>query len=98
MIRWHWWGAVMGDSMSEIEDANLFAVHVGHCFEYLRQAITCGGGDIILEGYSPLTNGTSVSNSVSGWGREHKCINFQALAEYQIDQEAKYNLTWQEQK
>lgn len=81
--------------MSTTEGADLLAVHVGHCFEYLRQAISCGGGDIILEGYSPLTNGTAVATSISGWGREHKCsVNFNDLAQYQIDQEAKYNLTW----
>jgi hypothetical protein len=80
--------------MSEIDDADLFAVHVDHCFEYLRQALSCGGGEIVLEGYSPLTSGKTVSTSVSGWGREHRCIDFDALTQYQIQQEAKYNLTW----
>jgi hypothetical protein len=96
----HWWTAVTGANLTELENSfggGVFAVHIDHCFEYLRQALACGGGpaDIILEGASPLSNGGIVATSVSGWGREHHCIDFEALAAFQVQQEARYNMTWQ---
>ncbi|KAH7021012.1 uncharacterized protein B0I36DRAFT_333608 [Microdochium trichocladiopsis] len=69
-------------------------VHVEHCFEYLRQGISCGG-DLIIEGNSPIKVGQGHATSVTGWGVEHDCIDFDLLRRFQIEQEAKYNLTWQ---
>ncbi|KAL0467405.1 hypothetical protein QR685DRAFT_556092 [Neurospora intermedia] len=69
-------------------------VHVEHCFEYLRQGISCGG-DLIIEGNSPIKVGKGHATSVTGWGVEHDCIDFDKLRQFQIEQEAKYNQTWQ---
>lgn len=69
-------------------------VHVEHCFEYLRQGISCGG-DLIIEGNSPIKVGKGHATSVTGWGVEHDCINFEMLRKFQIEQEARYNETWQ---
>lgn len=93
-IRMHWWYALQGTNMTELGDGGVLDVHVDHCFEYLRQAISCGGGNIVLEGYNPLIKDETVATSVSGWGGVHQCIDFDALSEFQIQQEAKYNLTW----
>lgn len=35
------------------------------------------------------------ATSVTGWGVEHDCIDFELLRQFQIEQERKYNLTWQ---
>ena len=94
-IRRHWWTALTGGNLTELEDGGVFPVHIDHCFEYLRQALSCGGEDIVLEGYSPLMHDGRVSTAVSGWGRAHRCIDFDALADFQTQQEARYNLTWQ---
>ncbi|KAK4209259.1 hypothetical protein QBC37DRAFT_294966 [Rhypophila decipiens] len=68
-------------------------VHVEHCFEYLRQGISCGG-DLIIEGNSPIKVGEGHATSVTGWGVEHDCINFELLRKFQIEQEGRYNQTW----
>lgn len=79
---------------AEEEEAFKWKVHVEHCFEYLRQAISCGG-DLVIEGSSPIKVGKGHATSVTGWGVEHECIDFERLRQFQIDQEAKYNMTWQ---
>lgn len=78
-------------------ERKMWKVHVEHCFEYLRQAIQCGG-DLIIEGNSPIKVGKGHATSVTGWGVEHDCINFEKLREFQIEQEAKYNQTWMNPK
>ena len=69
-----------------------------HCFEYLRQAISCGSA-FQIEGSSPLDipgeEGHHLASTVTGWGVEHDCINFEALRAFQINQERAYNATWQ---
>jgi hypothetical protein len=69
--------------------------HVDHCFEYLRQAISCGSG-FSIEGHSPLIvdREEGKASTVTGWGIEHNCINFEALRAFQIEQERVYNTTW----
>ncbi|GIZ43943.1 hypothetical protein CKM354_000715200 [Cercospora kikuchii] len=69
-------------------------VHIEHCFEYMRQSISCGG-DLILEGSSAVDIDGKQVTSVTGWGVEHDCIDFDLLWQFQTDQEAKYNRTWQ---
>jgi len=91
MIRWNYWIAAGGSNLSTIKDAVQYSQHVDHCFEYLRQSISCGG-DITIEGHSPLGDATPVT----GWGAEHSCIDFERLRQFQIDQEKKYNQTWQQ--
>ncbi|KAL2814808.1 hypothetical protein BJX63DRAFT_391661 [Aspergillus granulosus] len=44
--------------------------HSNHCVEYLRQAVMCSG-DLTLEP-AEIIDG-QVSHSVSGWGVEHQC-------------------------
>lgn len=90
MVRVQYWEAKKGvDPLSDPDSAK-WVVHVDHCYEYLRQAISCGG-DLTIEGSSPLGKATSVT----GWGVEHDCINFEVLRQYQFEQERLYNLTWQ---
>jgi hypothetical protein len=91
MIRWNYWIAAAGNNLSTIQDAAQYSAHVDHCFEYLRQSISCGG-DITIEGHSPLGDATPVT----GWGTEHSCIDFERLRQFQVDQEKKYNQTWQQ--
>lgn len=43
-------------------------VHVGHCFDYLRQGIKCSG-DMSLEW--PVVQ--DVLNGIDGWGIPHVC-------------------------
>lgn len=46
-------------------------VHIEHCFEYMRQSISCGG-DLILEGSSAVDIDGKQVTSVTGWG---KCLS-----------------------
>ena len=72
-------------------------MHLDHCFEYLRQAISCGSA-FDIEGSSPLADPGEkghIASTVTGWGVEHNCIDFEALRNFQIDQEKLYNSTWQ---
>jgi hypothetical protein len=72
-----------------------WAVHVEHCFEYLRQAISCGSL-FAIEGDTPLDveGEKGHASTVTGWGVEHDCFNFEALRVFQIEQEGRYNATW----
>ncbi|KAK3313637.1 hypothetical protein B0H66DRAFT_484233 [Apodospora peruviana] len=83
----------VNDTPADAEETFKWRVHVEHCFEYLRQGISCGG-DLIIEGNSPIKVGAGHATSVTGWGVEHDCIDFDLLRKFQIDQEAKYNETW----
>ncbi|KAI1297953.1 hypothetical protein F5Y03DRAFT_368785 [Xylaria venustula] len=46
--------------------------HLGHCWDYLQQAITCSG-DRTLEFVHEGDPGSS------GWGYEHQCNDFSAI-------------------
>ena len=95
-MRFHYWQVKGGHPVvGEYSEASWDA-HVNHCFEYLRQAISCGSG-FTIEGDSPLLvkGEKGEASTVTGWGIEHDCINFEALRAFQIDQERKYNATWQ---
>ncbi|KAK4864572.1 hypothetical protein LT330_009567 [Penicillium expansum] len=94
MVRFQFWQARDGVDLDTEHDAVKWNLHVLHCFEYLRQAISCGG-DLIIEGSSPIKVGEGHATSVTGWGVEHDCIDFELLRQFQIEQERKYNLTWQ---
>ncbi|KAG8408981.1 hypothetical protein J3458_019988 [Metarhizium acridum] len=65
-------------------------LHQLHCL-----AISCGSG-FAVEGHSPLVVDGQLgeASTVTGWGIEHDCINFEALRAFQIDQERVYNATW----
>ncbi|KAL1627243.1 hypothetical protein SLS56_006482 [Neofusicoccum ribis] len=94
MVRFQYFQEKNRVDTSADPDAFKWKVHVEHCFEYLRQGISCGG-DLIIEGNSPIKVGKGHATSVTGWGVEHECIDFDRLRRFQIDQEAKYNQTWQ---
>jgi len=94
MVRYQYWQHVEGKAPFD-PDRDLWVVHVEHCFEYLRQSISCGG-DLVIEGKTPLFGASSrKASTVTGWGFEHDCINFERLRDFQIEQERQYNLTWQ---
>ncbi|EHK26507.1 uncharacterized protein TRIVIDRAFT_111968 [Trichoderma virens Gv29-8] len=96
IVRFHYWQVKQGHpTVSEYSEASWDA-HVDHCFEYLRQSISCGAG-FSLEGHSPLIVEGEVgeASTVTGWGIEHNCINFEVLRAFQIEQERVYNTTWQ---
>lgn len=94
MVRFQYYQEKNRVDTSADPDAFKWKVHVDHCFEYLRLGISCGG-DLIIEGNSPIKVGKGHATSVTDWGVDHDCINFELLREFQIEQEAKYNLTWQ---
>ncbi|KAJ5547247.1 hypothetical protein N7494_004832 [Penicillium frequentans] len=66
MVRFQFWQARDGVNLDTEHDAAKWNVHVLHCFEYLRQAISCGG-DLIIEGSSPIKigKGTLAPQSMS---------------------------------
>ncbi|KAK0608984.1 Oxidase ustYa [Lasiodiplodia hormozganensis] len=97
MIRFQYYQEKKRVDTSADPDAFKWKVHVEHCFEYLRQGISCGG-DLVIEGSSPINVGKGHATSVTGWGVEHDCIDFDRLRQFQIEQEAKYNETWQQHK
>lgn len=70
-------------------------MHIDHCFEYLRQSTLCGHATFEIEGYTPLfVPGEGVATTVSGWGIEHECVDYDSISAYQIAREHEYNLTW----
>lgn len=95
-MRAHYWQIKTGGPSTPKYTEEKWDVHVDHCFEYLRQSTLCGRATFEIEGYTPLFVGNGeVATTVSGWGVEHSCIDYDALYKYQVDQEAAYNLTWQ---
>ena len=94
MIRYNYWEMKEGVDLALDPDAGKWVVYVDHCFEYLRQAISCGG-DLTIEGASPIKVGNGTATSVIGWGVKHDCINFELLRSFQIEQEKRYNISWQ---
>lgn len=61
MVRFQFWQARDGVDLDTEHDAVKWNLHVLHCFEYLRQAISCGG-DLIIEGSSPIKVGNGKVN------------------------------------
>ncbi|EFX06399.1 hypothetical protein CMQ_6720 [Grosmannia clavigera kw1407] len=97
IIRYRYW-EVKGKAspLHDYSDA-AWDAHIDHCFEYLRQSISCGSA-FQIEGASPLKvpGEKGKASTVTGWGTEHSCINFEALRAFQINQERRYNATWHE--
>jgi hypothetical protein len=53
--------------------------HLGHCFDYLRQAVMCAA-DTTLEPTEDLKSlGVKV---VDGWNVTHQCRNYEAVYEF----------------
>ncbi|KAI5370418.1 Putative mycotoxin biosynthesis protein UstYa [Septoria linicola] len=53
--------------------------HISHCFDYIRQAIMCAG-DLTLEW--PRTEADGRRFAVDGWGVEHQCKSWDAMADF----------------
>lgn len=64
MIRYNYWEMKKGVDMVLDPDAGKRVVHVDHCFECLRQAISYGG-DLAVEGASPIKVGNGTATSVT---------------------------------
>jgi hypothetical protein len=62
------------DNMTKIAEE-----HVGHCFDYLRQGIMCGG-DMALEWPRDEPDGRRIA--VDGWGIQHECKSWEAIEDY----------------
>lgn len=56
--------------------------HMGHCFDYLRQAIMCAG-DTTLESAMELPNG-ELFPMVDGWGITHQCRSWDDAIEWTL--------------
>ncbi|KAI3341146.1 hypothetical protein F4824DRAFT_516341 [Ustulina deusta] len=68
MIRTGYFAAVTGNP----EEIDQGPGHLGHCWDYLQQAITCNA-DTTLEWVHEGDPGSS------GWGYEHKCYDIDAI-------------------
>ena len=55
--------------------------HIGHCFDYLRQAIQCAG-DMTLESTMPGDQG-----AVDGWGITHHCRDWDQAYKWTLENE-----------
>ncbi|KAH7032168.1 hypothetical protein B0J12DRAFT_713740 [Macrophomina phaseolina] len=91
MVRFWYYEMKHGVNTSTVRGADKWDEHLDHCWEYLRLGISCGG-DLMIEPYSPSPSDATL---ITGWGVEHECIDFERLRQYQIEQERKYNETWQ---
>ncbi|KAK8867612.1 hypothetical protein PGQ11_006190 [Apiospora arundinis] len=64
-------------------------IHMEHCFGSLRLSISCGS-PFAVEGSSPLADPRGhrlVASTVTGWGVEHDCVNYEAMWSFPINQE-----------
>ncbi|PCG89623.1 Protein of unknown function DUF3328 [Penicillium occitanis (nom. inval.)] len=94
-IRAHYWQIKTGGPSTPNYTENKWNVHIDHCFEYLRQSTLCGHANFEIEGYTPLfVPGEGVATTVSGWGIEHDCVDYDSISAFQIAREHEYNLTW----
>ncbi len=57
------------------------STHLGHCFDYLRQAVMCAG-DMTLEPAFDLTGPDAGTKGVNGWNVAHQCRNYQTMYDY----------------
>ena len=60
--------------------------HVGHCFDYIRQALMCNA-DTTVEPATVERNG--VRKQVDGWGVVHEgCVDWESLWEWMTEHQA----------
>lgn len=57
------------------------AGHVAHCFDYIRQGLMCAG-DSSLEAFLEGDGVTLRPQGSSGWGVEHRCVEYDALVRW----------------
>jgi len=67
----------MSDGMHDMHDHPI--EHLGHCFDYLRQAVMCAG-DMTLEPAEELK--TLKVKVVDGWNVEHRCRNWKMMYDF----------------
>ncbi|KAI9648372.1 hypothetical protein NHQ30_003005 [Ciborinia camelliae] len=64
-----------GDELQDFDFGINREEHVGHCFEYLRQSISCSA-DSTLEPAGHAVEG------FLGWGFERKCKDYESLMKW----------------
>lgn len=69
-------------------------IHIEHCFEYIRLSMMCADY-MAFETDAPPGSPPEYTKGGVGWGVVHKCINWERLMQFQKDQVALYNSTWQ---
>lgn len=73
-LRKAYWTLIKGVETGDVRKSKLLlgkhGEHVYHCFDYLRQAITCAG-DMSMEW--PRTEADGRRIAVDGWGAKHTC-------------------------
>ena len=62
------------------------ALHLEHCFDYLRQAILCAG-DTTIEWARESGDG-QVDGQVDGWGVEHQCRSSKTIFDFTANNRA----------
>ena len=62
------------------------ALHMEHCFDYLRQAILCAG-DTTIEWARESGDG-QVDGQVDGWGVEHQCRSSKTIFDFTANNRA----------
>ena len=75
--------------LEETEREHLHKTHIGHCFDYIRQAIMCSG-DMTLEGAMRLPSG-ELGPSVDGWGATHQCRSWDGVMAFMNENKAPNN-------
>jgi hypothetical protein len=60
--------------------------HIGHCFDYIRQAIMCNA-DMTLE-WAEVSPSGKVIASVDGWGIPHTCRSWDDAVEWTLKHKA----------
>lgn len=75
------------ESLSGKQKTASHSGHIGHCFDYLRQAIMCAA-DTTLEWAIP--NKASV-RTVDGWGVTHDCRSWDDAVDWTLKHRAPQN-------
>lgn len=77
------------DKLPAEKQEHAHGVHVGHCFDYLRQAIQCAG-DLTLEPSAQSSTG-KVLGTVDGWGATHMCRSWDDALKWTLEHKAPHN-------
>ncbi|KAI5927177.1 hypothetical protein F4810DRAFT_433128 [Camillea tinctor] len=77
--------------LSDEEQKETQRTHIGHCFDYIRQAIMCAG-DLTLEGLLKTPSG-ELGSSVDGWGITHQCRSWDQAVSWTQQHKAPHNHT-----
>ena len=72
-------------AVTEVQKEESHSHHMGHCFDYIRQALMCAG-DTTLEQATVLP-GRNVS-TVDGWGIAHQCKRWDDMVDWTLEHHA----------